>query len=114
MWLRDPLAIEVSRTAVTPVGFQLWDEPSNSPLDITGFTFSCNVSRIEGSARVASHPVDVTSYTNGEFEVIFDGSVYVGASMSEVDYAYEVKATDGSGQSVIAMRGPLIVVPGIN
>lgn len=114
MWLRDPLAIEVSRTATTPVGFQLWDDVTNSPLDITGYSMSCYISRIEGSIRVASHPVEITSYVAGEFNIVFDGAAYGVGPMGEVDYAYEVKANDASGQSVVVLRGPLVVVPGIN
>jgi hypothetical protein len=113
MWMRDPLAIEVSARATTPVGFQLWDDVAGAALDITGYTLSCAVSRIDGSGVVATHDVDITSFLNGEFDIVFDGRQYNYTGMSEVNFSFEVKADDGSGDPVVVMRGLIVLVPGI-
>lgn len=114
MWLREPVPIEVSAVASTPIGFQLWDEDANEPLSITGMTVSCTVARVDGIGAQITHPVDVTEPSSGQFNIDFDGRIYPNPGQNAVTYSYQVKISDGQGYSVIAMRGPIFLVPGIS
>jgi len=115
MWLRNPIAVEVSRTATTPIGFQLWDQLSNAPMDITGYVFYCYVARNDGGAFIASFDPEITSAVDGEFDIVFDGRIFANldGSQETILLSYQIKGDDGSGDPVIVMRGPLIIAPGI-
>jgi len=115
MWLRDPLPIEVSRVANVPIGGQFWDESANAPMDISGYTFSGLVAKSDGLSSVYSFPISVTEKLTGLIDFSINGAALaqsVGRQES-VAMSYQIKATDAQGNSVIAVRGPLILTPGI-
>ena len=113
MWLRDPLVIEVADNTVTPIGFQFWDEASDSPLDITGYTMTCNVASADGQSRTTSFPIEITDAENGECECLFDGAVF-GVGRGERVFTGQWIATDEVGDSVTAARLIILVNEGID
>lgn len=113
MWLRDPLVIEVADNTSTPIGLQFWDEAANAPLDLTGYTLSCNVASADGQSRLASFAVNITNAEQGECEIIFDGGVF-GADRGGRIFSGQIKALDENLESVTAARLELIVNEGIN
>lgn len=113
MWLRDPLVIEVADNTATPIGFQFWDEASDSPLDISDYTMACNVAPADGQSRIASFPVEITDAENGECECLFNGSAF-GGGRGERVFTGQWIATDASGDSVTAARIIILVNEGID
>lgn len=114
MWLRDPIPIEVARVAVTPIGLQFVDQTTCVPLNISGFTFTCKVAIADGLSSTVTHPVTVDDVTNGEISISFDGRMYNAAGLQEcVTLSYQVIATDELNTPVVALRGPIYLVPGI-
>lgn len=113
MWLRDPLVIEVADNTVTPIGFQFWDEATNAPLDISGYTMTCNVASADGQSRLASFPVEITNAENGDCECLFDGSAF-GGGRGERVFVGQWKAVDASGDGVTAARLIILVNEGID
>lgn len=115
MWLREPLPIEVSRVASVPIGGQFWDDVANAPMDISGYSFSGSVARADGEPSIYNFPVTVSSAAAGMVDFKIDGSALAGQAGSKetVNLSYQIKANDGQGNSVIAVRGPLILTPGI-
>lgn len=115
MWLREPLPIEVSRVASVPIGGQFWDEVANLALDITGYSFSGSVAPADGEPSVYSFPVEVTAPKAGMIDFKIDGTALAQSvgKKEQVVLSYQIKASDGQGNSVIAARGPLILTPGI-
>lgn len=113
MWLRDDIPIEVSRVAYVPLGFQLIDDLTDLPIDITGMSVSCKVADADGSNAIASPEVIVQSSENGEFDIIFNGGDYISFGEKEtVNLSYQVMLSD-SQISLIIVRGPLVLVPGV-
>lgn len=114
MWIKDSVDIEVARNTTTPIGFQLWDEVSQLPLDITGFSFTCSIALADGEKAIISHNVDISDAENGEFNIVFDGRSYQAVpGMKELSKAtYQIIADDGDAP-VTALRGAIFIVPGI-
>jgi len=115
MWLREPLPIEVSRVANVPIGGQFWDEVANAPMDISGYSFSMQIALADGETAIYSPVVTVTDPISGMIDFTIDGSALSSVSGAQdiVTLSYQVKAIDFAGKSIIAIRGPLILTPGI-
>jgi len=115
MWLRDPMPIEVSRVANVPIGGQFWDDVANAPLDVSGYTFLANVAISDGQPIILNIPVTVTSASLGMIDFNIDGYALstIDGEMDSVSLSYQIKATDFAGNSIIVVRGPLILTPGI-
>lgn len=115
MWLREQLPIEVSRVANVPIGGQFWDDVADIPMDISGYSFSCLVANADGEAIILSVPVTVSSSIGGMIDFSIDGKLLSSnvGKQETVTLSYQVKATDNFGNDVIALRGPLILTPGI-
>jgi len=115
MWLRDPLPIEVSRVANVPIGGQFWDEVANGPMDISGWEFSVSVAVSDGQPIILNIPVTVTSPSLGMIDFNINGYAFsiIDGEMDSVSLSYQIKATDFAGNSIIVVRGPLILTPGI-
>lgn len=115
MWMREPLPIEVSRVANVPIGGQFWDEVADAPMDISGYLFSGVVATNDGEAVIYNFPVTITSAQVGMVDFVINGSALAsGVGTKEtIVYSYQIKATDAQSNSVIALRGPLILTPGI-
>jgi len=115
MWLRDPLPIEVSRVAIVPIGGQFWDEVANAPMDISGYSFSMQIALADGMTVIYSPVVTVTDAILGMIDFTIDGASLssVSGDQDTVNLSYQVKAIDFEGKSIVAIRGPLILTPGI-
>lgn len=112
MWTPMDIPIEVSRTGITPIGFKIYDEVSNEPLDISDDAFTCRIGRSLGGEWIGTFSVNVTDATGGEFDIVFNGmtlSPLVSGAQEVANLVYEVKSTSG----VTLMRGPLMLIPGI-
>lgn len=115
MWMGEPIDIEVARNTTTPVGFQLWDQVENAPLDITDFNFTCLIATADGESAIAMHSVQISDAENGEYDIVFDGRKYpVQGTKELVILSYQVLADDGSSEPVTAQRGSIYLLPGIN
>jgi len=114
MWLADPIPLEVSRVADILIGLQFFDEDTDLPLDLTGFTFSAKVAMTDGEASFYSPAVTVDDVINGSVNVNFAGTGFssVAGPTESVTLAYQIIAT-ADAIDVIAMRGPLTLSPGI-
>lgn len=113
MWLRDPLVIEVADNTSTPIGLEFWDEAANAPLDLTGYTLSCNVASADGQSRLANLPVEIAAPTIGVCDLVIPGSIF-GAGRGERFFGGQIRATDGAGEGVTAARLIIVVTEGID
>ena len=112
MWLRDPLVIEVVDNTVTALGFQFWDEVANGPLDVSGYSFACNIATADGQSRLVTISCPVTDAAAGEVDLAIDGEVF-GEGRGERVFAGQIIATDEAGENVTAARIVLFVNEGI-
>lgn len=109
MWLREAILIEVADNTVTPIGLQFWDEAANAPLDITGWSFVCNIAQADGETKLASFAGEIADATTGEIDVTFDGRLLIGNRT----LSGQLIAVDEVGESVTAARIILLVNEGI-
>lgn len=114
MWLRDPIDVEVTRNSQSPIGLQFWDEAANAPLDVSDFTFSCRVGLAEGTGLLTTFTCTVVDGSQGAIDINFDGTALASQPGMQdiVTLSYQVLATGGA-ITVTAMRGSLILTPGI-
>lgn len=115
MWLPDPITIEVQRNAQTDLGFEIWDETSNAPVDLTGYSMFCGVAYVNGATPLVQYEVLISDPPNGLFQISFDGVrlAQLEGKMEKVNLAFEVKANDAAANAYIAARGTIILTPGI-
>lgn len=117
MWIGDDVNAEVQRNAVLPMGVQIWDEVSNAPASLVGYTLSCDVALAKGEDAIPlAASVTMIDAVNGEFDLTFNGTQLTGVPgpKEAVNLAYEVMADAGAGIKLIIMRGVLRLLPGIN
>lgn len=114
MWLGEPLDIEVSRSASLLIGLQFFDEVTDTPLDLSGYSFAGKVAPVEGDASVYSPVVAVSEAEQGWVDVTFDGTELDGIEglKEKATAHYEITASK-SGVEVIAVRGSLFIIPGV-
>jgi hypothetical protein len=115
MWIGNPVDIEVARNTQTPIGLQFWDAEADIALNITGYIFTCNVALAEGSAPVTTFYCEVINAVSGMIDIVFNGPALSGLPGEQelVSLAYQVIAEDEVGNSVTAMHGTLLLIPGI-
>jgi hypothetical protein len=114
MWLRDPIDIELTRNSAAPIGLQFWDESSDSPFDLSGYTFTCRVGIAEGQGVLTTFPCVVTDPLAGAVDIAFDGSTLAlqDGRKDIITLAYQVLATS-NGVTFTALRGSIILTPGV-
>ena len=114
MWLGEPVDVEVSRSASVLIGLQFFDDVSGEPLDLTGYTIAGKVAPAEGEASVYSPIVNISDPTQGWVDVTFDGAELdgIGGLKEKATAHYELVASSG-GVDVIALRGSLFIIPGV-
>ena len=114
MWLRDPIAIELSHSASTPLGFQAFDEQTGLPLSLVGVTLTCSIAVADGEDAFYEPEVVMFDASTGEYDITFEGDKINMVDPKYVStYSYQILATDANGQSVVLQRGSIILVPGI-
>jgi len=114
MWLQAPFDIEVQRNASVPIGFQLLDDLTETPIDITGWTFEMSCSMVAGISPFTSFPVVIRDPLYGLFEVSVGGGGFglVSGDQETARVAYDILATANS-ETVVALRGTIILKPGV-
>ena len=114
MWLGEPVDFEVSRSASVSAGLQFFDDVSGEPLDLTGYTIVGKVAPAEGEASVYSPIVDISEPSQGWVDVTFDGAELDGIEglKEKATAHYELIASVG-GDDVVALRGSLFIIPGV-
>lgn len=110
MWIGDEVPLELQRNASLVFSGSIWDEVSNTYVDITGEDISCAVAKVAGGEIVALPMAIIDAPTEGGFTITFVGSAFddVDGQMEPVILAYDVRI----GTSVV-MRGPLTLLPGV-
>lgn len=114
MWpTNDQLIVEVSRKATVGLGFELWDEVNQSPIDITGYSVRCEVSLTDGGDVLETIQPEMSSPKNGQFSIVFDGRKYndVPGAQDIVNLSYIVTAESDSDGPVQLIKSVIVLKP---
>lgn len=116
MWLSDPIDIGVTRNTTTPLGFSFIDKVTDTPVNLTGTTMLCNIARADGDAFVYQFPLSIVDPVGGLANLYIDGSVFssLEGPKEVVKLAFQVISTQSDGVKITALRGSILVYPGIN
>lgn len=109
--------IEVPRNGDFFMGWQLVDDKTGDPFDITGWALKLQVKPVAGApvGAIASAIFSGRDDASGFFNVRLRGSDFaaVPGPMERVRLAYDFLCTDASGLKIIETRGSVILVPGV-
>jgi hypothetical protein len=111
------LPIAVPRNGVYSKRWNIKDEATGEPIDLTGWNFALDIKYAAGDADPPLGSGAVTVYDAGEgaLNVLVDGTDFaaVPGTHETVRLAYDLVATvAGTGALVIA-SGPLLLEPGV-
>lgn len=115
MWeSADYLTVTVKRNASVTLGFQIWDEVADIPLDISPYTLTCKVATADGQTALATINANNVTASRGEFDLTFNGGDYdVDGEQETVNLALQIIATS-SIETVTVASGRIELEPGIN
>lgn len=114
MWpTNDQLIIEVSRKTTVGLGFELWDEVSETPIDITGYSVKCEVSLTDGGELLETIQPEMSSPEKGQFSIVFDGRKYsdVPGEQDIVNLSYIVTAESDADGPVQLIKSVIVLKP---
>lgn len=115
MWeSADYIAVSVKRNASVTLGFQVWDEVANAPLDISAYVITCKVAEADGKPAIVTINANNASPALGEFDLTFNGPDYdVNGDQETVNLSLQIIATS-SVETVTMASGRIELEPGIN
>jgi len=109
--------IEIQRNGDYLAGWQLTDDQTGDPLDITGWTLALEVRTVAGigGAAIASATFQNRVDAEGYFDILIEGADFsaVPNPMNIANLAYDFVATDDAGARIVEVRGHIILTPGV-
>ena len=81
-----------------------WEDESGNAVDITGYTFTMEISATEGVAPILSQAGTITDAAQGEFNIKIESTVLTTLT-ADTYYFYRILDDDGAGGEFYQVAG---------